>query len=713
MNSQRFCCHQNNICTYVCTFKDCHLRRWVCSECFRLQLHQHGQQSDELQHIVNHQGFIKYFTKQINPLKSSIFKQYKIARQAIDQLNHIIELLRKIIVQLQTDIHNIWIYNDMINLQALQDQIKNDFYSLEKEQIIKIQQLNVLENCYEFKVMKQILEQVKAQIDELSLKIHTKPYDIQKNEPLISNKQGLQREQSIFKTLFNIPKLLEASKQINLEKSLQTLEKSKTLEMTNRKGPQINNDKSLSLQQSFAKLVQSALQINQLQIGQVQDFNIYLDYKQISCINTSSLSQNEKILAISSLNRIKIYEMTSLTNIFILELDSPVTVCKFSKDSKLIFCGDVEGNLYSFETDNSFKLQYKFKIHKSIVNNLIIINDQNVITSSQDQTIIITNVKSNKIELFIENTNTLGLDYNKHTNVICSTNSKEINFYHRNGSLIFKRDYIDSDAIRQIQFMNENRLISRSQIRFMLWQVNYGEKWMAKVREFKYEMGILNIFSGLNDKRILIVTTFYSEIYDDKLDFIQRIDINEYQYFDNQTCQIDSLNYILIPSQSIQLFFQFSTRLIISSQKEFKMIVIISFEVNHITIQIIIIILKMLILVILGIVTSLEIRQNRPCPNIQTFQYDEWDLKQQCPNMDRLPKLTYPPPEQKCRNKKEPDFLFDVDKKPDLLQMALNIMQKERQQIPKKIPKRVDFKQKHEQEYEEFVRKQKQQKQDL
>ena len=48
--------------------------------------------------------------------------------------------------------------------------------------------------------------------------------------------------------------------------------------------------------------------------------------------------------------------MTSLTNIFILELDSPVTVCKFSKDSKLIFCGDVEGNLYSFETDNSFKL---------------------------------------------------------------------------------------------------------------------------------------------------------------------------------------------------------------------------------------------------------------------------------------------------------------------------------------------------------------------
>ena len=38
---------------------------------------------------------------------------------------------------------------------------------------------------------------------------------------------------------------------------------------------------------------------------------------------------------------------------------------------------------------------------------------------------------------------------------------------------------------------------------------------MAKVKEFKYEMGILNIFSGLNDTRILIITTFYSEIYDD------------------------------------------------------------------------------------------------------------------------------------------------------------------------------------------------------
>ena len=43
---------------------------------------------------------------------------------------------------------------------------------------------------------------------------------------------------------------------------------------------------------------------------------------------------------------------------------------------------------------------------------------------------------------------------------------------------------------------------------------------MAKVRVFKYEIGILNIFSGLKDTRILIVTTFYSEIYDDKLDFI-------------------------------------------------------------------------------------------------------------------------------------------------------------------------------------------------
>ena len=48
--------------------------------------------------------------------------------------------------------------------------------------------------------------------------------------------------------------------------------------------------------------------------------------------------------------------MTSLTNNFILELDSAVSICKFSKDSKLLFCGDLEGNLYSFETDNSFKL---------------------------------------------------------------------------------------------------------------------------------------------------------------------------------------------------------------------------------------------------------------------------------------------------------------------------------------------------------------------
>ena len=42
--------------------------------------------------------------------------------------------------------------------------------------------------------------------------------------------------------------------------------------------------------------------------------------------------------------------MSSLINNFILETDFEISICKFSKDSLLLFCGDVEGNLYGFET---------------------------------------------------------------------------------------------------------------------------------------------------------------------------------------------------------------------------------------------------------------------------------------------------------------------------------------------------------------------------
>ena len=69
-----------------------------------------------------------------------------------------------------------------------------------------------------------------------------------------------------------------------------------------------------------------------------------------------------------------------------------INIMKFSNNSRFLLFGDDDGCLGCYDINNNYKLIYNQRIHSRPISNILSIDDDKILTSSFDSSLIITNI---------------------------------------------------------------------------------------------------------------------------------------------------------------------------------------------------------------------------------------------------------------------------------------------------------------------------------
>ncbi|KAM3144823.1 hypothetical protein pb186bvf_003132 [Paramecium bursaria] len=207
-----------------------------------------------------------------------------------------------------------------------------------------------------------------------------------------------------------------------------------------------NTNESIQSQEAHAKLINI----------QHQNYTKYYEFYQFTPMWALQISQDEQFLAFgSSDNKMNLLDLQNKQLIENnIKLNSIACICRFSDDSSLLFIGDKDGMLYSYNVHDQ-RLVYSKKTHNGIIYNIILIDNFNIITCSQDITIAVTEIQNDNIRRFqnIHNHHIYALDYdNQKDTIISGSWDKSIKVINRqDGLIIIQQENAHKDFVQQLQ----------------------------------------------------------------------------------------------------------------------------------------------------------------------------------------------------------------------------------------------------------------------
>ncbi|KAM3132292.1 WD domain repeat-containing protein 55 [Paramecium bursaria] len=287
---------------------------------------------------------------------------------------------------------------------------------------------------------------------------------------------------------------------------------------------------------------------------QFKNFHALSSDKQFYSVQISS---NEKFLGIGGKGWIRVYCLRNNKLIKIIIVDQQVMVIKFTNDSKYLLCGYSDGYLNCFNIEKFYKTIYKNQIHKWDIYDIIAIDNDQIITCSQDGSIIITDIKKNQQLLKIIDDHELrfrvtGIVYDESNQYIIScSDCRQIRFYNRkDGCRKFQQEHYY--FVGKIQLIERlNLLVTSTMLEITIWQIDYQNFQLIQKNNFDLRWNY-SFTSVLDNSRLVVIFDDCVGILDYSFNLIQSTKHNiskfysiVFHYF--QTSQLNSLNYIIVP----------------------------------------------------------------------------------------------------------------------------------------------------------------------
>ncbi|KAM3129370.1 hypothetical protein pb186bvf_018518 [Paramecium bursaria] len=449
--------------------------------------------------------------------------------------------------QLEQDLGRINKLYQISELENIMKIVNNEFLSLQKKQIDLIINLKDNQSQKDFTWSQDLINKVIIQVQQLQLLITV---DNTQNR---SEQQQFQQEQIIQQEIDQIelvPKEQKSSKQEEEQVQKQQL----SMGILNQQVQQLEQQQISQAKDESGWIQQKNIQVSNNQMM----YSDYFDFKSKRpiFILASQISEDEKYLAIGdSFFFLHIYDMNTKKQI--KQLDQNVSNIRFTDDSRYLVSGGGYGHLYCHDIGNNFSQIYNKKIHRDRIRDILVINNNQIITCD-DYSIIITNMPylQNNLQ-YIEEQNDQALlinhigdftridfDYKKDCIICCS--GRYISFFMRqNGQEIFEYNVPSQKYINQIQMIPNNKIISSDRTSLILWQIDYDQKLLIQIRKFN-QTEYYN-FTFIDNSKIIIVCNREVFICDDDLNQLySQDDIFKWQQVYFATRQIKSANYIII-----------------------------------------------------------------------------------------------------------------------------------------------------------------------
>ncbi|KAM3131309.1 Ski complex subunit Rec14 [Paramecium bursaria] len=283
------------------------------------------------------------------------------------------------------------------------------------------------------------------------------------------------------------------------------------------------------------------------QIDQLKDNQQYLG---------SSISKDEQYLAYGGSDRwINIFDINEKQFIKKIELDNQITVCSFTQDSSKLFVGMYGGYIYGYDVSDDFNQFFKQQIHSSHINIIITTQNDQLITCSDDRSIIKTDIYS-KETIFKLTGHTewiLAIDYNDiDDRIISGSKDKSIKLWNcRNQCTIIDKEQAHNYDIRQIQFINKYQNILSLDLdgKLYKWKIDLIKNDLIRLQQISEQNEILNFFSVNQDRNLLIICNKYVKILNQQGETINTIE------HDGKSNQFNSQIILDISKQELQVIF--------------------------------------------------------------------------------------------------------------------------------------------------------------
>ncbi|KAM3141988.1 hypothetical protein pb186bvf_005861 [Paramecium bursaria] len=475
IQSQRFCQylgHEQHQCTIVCTFLQCkETIKWVCPECLRKQLHQHGQSSND--HLMNQKEFLDYLTQN---------KQMDFIDQCQIQLNTLI----KSINTFQQYLKNNYDVKNIIEV------VKQDFLSLSDDQICRAQQQQ---------------KQNHKQIQQNFLNI---------------NQQAQAFQQLMDLQQFNIVQVQSKKSSISLIKN------PVKSDIQNVNPDQINKiNSNQQIYQSQIKTPENKIKL----LNANFQYENYIQLVNKQFIRYAQISQNEKYLALCQDKKLILHNLEDKSYLREIILDKDIYYCLFGKKSTLIYVGCDGGWLYCIELENFQSLKY-FDEDVQLFN-YFIEKASSKILFGQGRSICEIDFTELSLVIPIEEAhsdNIIQIQYDEINKIIVSCSiDKSIHFFSEEGDIIINQEQTHQSRLKQIQLINNNQQLLSLCINgvLFLWSINLEKKYIQQILKLNSEQTTLSFNSVFNDKYIIIQSQYNLDLIDTQFRYLKQISSSE------------------------------------------------------------------------------------------------------------------------------------------------------------------------------------------
>ncbi|KAM3144577.1 hypothetical protein pb186bvf_003446 [Paramecium bursaria] len=306
-------------------------------------------------------------------------------------------------------------------------------------------------------------------------------------------------------------------------------------------------DRLALIQQSCTRptAVQSQLKLTTCQVE-----NIF--YATENNLSSAAISNDLKYIIAGGVDsELMIWNYSSLQLLETIKLQQWISSCIFSDDSQSIFVGDFKGNIYQYVIEDVIFMQnFQLKLHDDAISNIVYINKQFILTSSDDGIIIKLDctTKTQQYKIRAHRDSVLGLDYDRIRNfIVSSSEDRQLKLYDGNsGKLLIDRS--DDNIICQLQIINNsNQLLTLDHVGHLkLYAIDLEKKDILIIRLITKQQDVMNFSLVLYNYFIVIVCKQIASIFGLDGQHIRTIDHNIDDKFTFGTLQVNSLKAILV-----------------------------------------------------------------------------------------------------------------------------------------------------------------------
>ncbi|KAM3145226.1 Kinesin-like protein kif21b [Paramecium bursaria] len=467
-------------------------------ECLQTLLHDHQEKLPK-SHLKNRVGLKQFLEQEIQETKAIYIQQMQI-------VDFCLENFQKLFLQIQNATKELeLILKEQVNYQQNIIQLENilsnlltisDFHQLNYEKFVSVFEkdqikLQVLDHQQLLSIAKQIHDQSKTLLNCDSFTTSQQGefplyFGDQRNNFIIDKKQLANQ---IYQ-LSNITKVLD---NYNFEKQSQELDDKQKLQ---------TQQKQIYEAEYQGLIQQKSEQFREMEI-----------YKSELSIYTSTISPNEQFLAFGGQDEyLQIHNLKNLGKILKIKIDLEPTSSTFTINSQKLVLGGFEGEMICFDANDNFSQVFYSQVHKDRINAMICINDFEILSGSNTNLIIVTNLESGEQIFQIAQDFILiyGLSYDFYLNAIFTGSQDHcIRVFNKDTrNLTLQRNEAHFGCILQLQVIQQkNKLLSLCENGLLkVWLVDYNRKFLMEIQSIKEKNLIENFRSISNDAVLILIS---------------------------------------------------------------------------------------------------------------------------------------------------------------------------------------------------------------